>query len=84
MVHKVSALQYDTLLLCVCYNFWFYTDVCTTGQIRLNGGRNPREGRVEICYYNQWGTICDDDWGTDDATVVCRQLGFSDIGKNSR
>ena len=54
--------------------------VCTNGQLRLAGGNIPNEGRVEICMNNQWGTVCDDFWGSADATVVCRQLGYSTQG----
>lgn len=51
---------------------------CKNGEVRLVNGETDGEGRVEICYSNSWGTICDDEWDESEAEVVCRQLNFND------
>ena len=55
---------------------YFFTD-CSDGDVRLLGSLLSNEGRVEICFSEAWGTVCDNNWDSDDANVVCRQLGFS-------
>ncbi|XP_034337070.2 SCO-spondin [Magallana gigas] len=49
----------------------------TAPNIRLMGGTSPMEGRVEIYYNKEWGTLCDDSWDSMAASVVCFMLGFS-------
>ena len=49
---------------------------CTHGAVRLVGGPTTNQGRVEVCVGQTWGTVCNFGFGTNDARVVCRQLGY--------
>jgi hypothetical protein len=37
-------------------------------------------GRIEVCIGERYGTVCDNDWDNQDASVFCSQLGFSHFG----
>ncbi|XP_077976686.1 uncharacterized protein LOC120334494 isoform X2 [Styela clava] len=49
--------------------------------IRLIGGSNPKEGRVEILHEGKWGTICHHAWDIKDANVTCKMLGYDEAKK---
>ena len=59
----------------------FFWTVCSNGDLRLVGGQFQFEGRVEVCWNETWGTVCDGLWSLSDAKVACRQLGFANTGE---
>ncbi|XP_033111452.1 uncharacterized protein LOC117112473 isoform X2 [Anneissia japonica] len=53
-----------------------YEDSQPNLEVRLVGGGNNNEGRVEVTVNGRSGTVCDDGWDINDAHVVCKALGL--------
>ena len=58
-------------------------EVCNDGDVRLQRLGSVQAtggGPVQVCYNNQWGHICYINWREQEASVTCRQLGYSPYG----
>ena len=78
----IAWVRYGTLLTAAIETA---IGTCSTGDVQLEQSLSTTttslEGRLEVCINNAWGTICDDQFDTDDAEVACSRLnGFSSEG----
>ena len=70
---------YYSVLYDICTALGFN---CTDGDVRLIDGTSQYIGRVEVCIDNTFTSVCDDtSWGSQEATIVCTQLGFTNGSK---
>jgi len=57
-------------------HFVFVLVAFSNGTLRLEGSEVDYEGRLEVYYLGQWGTVCSHGFDSRDAKVACRSLGF--------
>ncbi len=82
-VDRFHCIRYsESYALTACTDF---VERCNDGDVRLVpvSTENIFEGRVEVCYKEDYGTVCDQSFGIPEAAVVCSQLGFSRQGNYS-
>lgn len=82
-------------VICQC-EYWHFSimyivsyiataSTCTdNGQVRLYGSSSPRLGNIQVCVNKTWQAVCGQGNSKVDnnlASVVCRELGYSQYGK---
>ena len=78
---RLQNTAVETIIMCIHSAL-----MCEDGDIRLvtsdgDTGEGVMSGRVEVCWDDRWGTVCDQNWSDNDAIVVCRELGFLSSSK---
>jgi len=82
IIHKCTLFPTYMTLMTISYIFLPLSTAltCTHGSVRLAGGLEPTEGRVEVCVGGRWSGVCGSSWNYQDVYVLCRQLGYPATG----
>lgn len=79
--------HFFSFVLCLLFSIAGTESCNETGAVRLVDGEYESEGRLEICFNGEWGSVCNNNywfWLRFDhqaVVVVCRQLGYSGNGQ---
>ena len=73
-----------------CLVFFQYAECNMVGKIRAGNTLDLYNNEsctivnltnIEVCESDGWRVLCDTDLSERDAQVICRELGYSDIGR---
>lgn len=82
--YEAFQMKYRMLSLCLFLLLLFCFVFIPEGMALENfvnflGGDNKCEGQVRLQYGGQWGLMCADGLGMQEATVICRELGCGSV-----
>ncbi|OPL20546.1 hypothetical protein AM593_03816, partial [Mytilus galloprovincialis] len=71
------CVHYGVTAWCLCSSGYDGNkEICQKSRgIRIVGS-DPKRGRLEVYHSGEWGTVCDDNFDSNDAYVACARLGF--------
>ena len=69
----------STAIVCLVSLFLIFHSTANAVTVRLQGGSNQCEGRLEVLSGSVFGNACDRGFSTEEAKVVCRQLGCPSV-----
>ncbi|XP_052569536.1 scavenger receptor cysteine-rich domain-containing protein SCART1 [Peromyscus californicus insignis] len=72
-----SSLGLWSLMLLACWPL--PTGLAGENLVNFLGGDNKCEGQIQLLYDGQWGLMCGDGLGMQEASVICRQLGCGSV-----
>ena len=80
---KYMYILHDLVLSCLLLTFDWCTEILTfvlqyalVELFGLVGGASSNKGKLEYCHYGTWSSFCYS-FDDEEATVACKQLGFS-------
>jgi hypothetical protein len=76
---NLNQCRITTTLCSSLYHPYIQCTIYEQGSLMLVGGSSSNQGRLEVYINGEWGTVCNDNWGSGDALVACRQLGYSRV-----